>query len=597
MPNTTQETIYFKVEEIIADYLQQIYKNKNHNHFQTKWLLDPRAKLFSSYGFDILGTKNTNHDIVAEEAFLEGSTRVFLINPILELLLNSHGIQNDWKNGQTFGNFTISNREYELGNFLEFIAVLDNKHIGVRYTPYMFTNTEVSAMFFDSTYFRKNKPIPGFSKLPTIDEIYVLNWSCTSEDAIIKQNQDITAFTTISVKSFFERFFPLVVFQDIYNKLCIAIDKAKKMIALQAVPQLLPNNILNFKKALLEMFSVEYVDSLSYINKNGNLLQIICPEDIAIIKNSFFKNNYRSAIIGQSDFAKSFITAEYLFKSINAGLSIDYTAIVVGYIKSVEQLLYLFYLSAFQGKNSILYWDNYRNHPSKEEKFDLNSPDKYRFDPYSKQKKRMQEKYNHDINQKNVRSPDLGNLIFFLRYYTDLWAISETSKEVVWSCLNDFRESCRNSHFHKDNIEFSQYSTVTRIRNNTHVCLYYLLGGFILLDPSKTAYEQLGILNFRLEELYFSSMWKRKGYLFPSNNKIENVFYCLSNEIYPNFNEDGTLPDIELHFLNTGLTKENASQTKIDHLLSDEMFVKENTVIINRKNMPSHFSSFILKKI
>lgn len=53
-----------------------------------------------------------------------------------------------------------------------------------------------------------------------------------------------------------------------------------------------------------------------------------------------------------------------------------------------------------------------------------------------------------------------------------MWRISESGKEYVFTCLDDFRKYCRNSHFHKENINVYDYDTVKRIRNNAHVCLY-----------------------------------------------------------------------------------------------------------------------------
>lgn len=69
----------------------------------------------------------------------------------------------------------------------------------------------------------------------------------------------------------------------------------------------------------------------------------------------------------------------YEFK--NKGLSIDYTSVVVGYLKSVEQLLYMLYISAFEGSAGIKYWDRC----NRVENFDV-SKSEYRYEPYSLEK-------------------------------------------------------------------------------------------------------------------------------------------------------------------------------------------------------------------
>lgn len=116
-----------QVDVIVQDYLYSVSSLKNHNHFKKEESADIRKKYYQSHGFGIFNQDNDNYYVVKEEFFLEGCTRVFLINPIMKLLLDSHGIENDWQFGSTFANFNISNREYELGSFLEFIAELDGK--------------------------------------------------------------------------------------------------------------------------------------------------------------------------------------------------------------------------------------------------------------------------------------------------------------------------------------------------------------------------------------------------------------------------------------------------------------------------------------
>ena len=49
---------------------------------------------------------------------------------------------------------------------------------------------------------------------------------------------------------------------------------------------------------------------------------------------------YHRAMTGMKRFAKSYITSEYLSDQYNGNNIFDYTAIITGYLKSVEQLMY-----------------------------------------------------------------------------------------------------------------------------------------------------------------------------------------------------------------------------------------------------------------
>ena len=54
----------------------------------------------------------------------------------------------------------------------------------------------------------------------------------------------------------------------------------------------------------------------------------------------FYKEKRYLALCGKEDFAHSFITSEYLYQTLRGNNEFDYTAIVSGYLKSVEQLLF-----------------------------------------------------------------------------------------------------------------------------------------------------------------------------------------------------------------------------------------------------------------
>lgn len=578
-----RKDIQKKIKGIKEEYLLNISSLADHNHFRT----DSKSVRSRERGFDMLTSRNQY--ILDEEQFFEGCTRIFLINPIMKLLLDAAGIQNDWRYGMTFGNYNLGNREFELGSFVEFVFERDGRNIGCRYTPSSYGDHETAAMERDTVYLFKHKPIPGFEYLSHVDEVWSIDWTNETSSmpksclvpGMVSLNKNVTA------NEFFETLFSAELYELFMAETRAAVNQAQNIIALEATPQLMPNNILAFKDSIIEELSENKIANRSYVFSKKidiGLLPSLTEDDHAIIHEAFFKNGYCNSLIGNSDFAQSFITSEYLFRTIKSGLSIDYTSVVVGYLKSVEQLLYALYISAFKGADGMCYWDactKNRNH------FDPALP-QYRYDPYDEQCSRMQEKYYH---RKKVGSaaPETGMLTQFLRYYDACWNISETGKEYVFACLNDFRAYCRNHHFHKDNIGYDDYDKVKLIRNNTIVCLYYLIGAFKFLDENTSIKEQLGIMNYDFEKLY-RTIWEKGRRLFwiSSADDYSGIAYYSGFFAPCGFDASGKLQNAQIYFVKfPDMNRSNAFVEDILCKLNDVEYVHSHTLTVAQDCMPN----------
>ena len=585
-----------KMSTIVKDYLFSVSSLGKHDYFNKKEVECNRTKYFNSTGFQVCSSFGDNGYVVREEKFLEGCTRVFLINPIFKMLMDVYGINNDWQYGNTFGKYTISTREYEMSSYVEFIAELNGENVGVRYTKASYSTEEVMIMNRDYQYLYQKESIPGFKKISKIDKLYALDWSGISELELEKihlrdpNGRKLTEDMT--VKKFFLSFFSKETYELFLQISKKAMSDAKDIIGLRVIPQLLPNNMLNFKQAILEKIDEYSMDVIRYDFEDNSFEENMSKEDINIIKKSFYEDGLRESLIGNSDFAKSFITSEYLYMTMQRRLSIDYTVIVVGYLKSIEQLLYLLYVSAFKGNEGMFYWDTCKG----KKNFDDKLPN-YRQNPYDvPDKEKKQEKYYHKKKNRKY-APEIGELTRFLRYYHEMWRISEDGKEYVFKCLEDFRRSCRNSNFHKDNIEPSQYSQVVRIRNNTLVCLYYLLGGFELLDDSIEKNEQLGIIDYRFECLYNDIRQRRIRFFEVCYEGTSKYVICyLNDDSDANYYETGELKNTQLKFLRTSYQKEDVNIKELNELMNNAEYVKENTIIITRDTMPNKVEAFLPQK-
>ena len=155
-------------------------------------------------------------------------------------------------------------------------------------------------------------------------------------------------------------------------------------------------------------------------------------------------------LLGESDFAKSFLTSEWLYKKYFSLQELDNTFIVAGYLKSIEQLLWDIIYIIGQGRQVR----------------------------------------GVNIEQDNFEDIDttLGSLQYFITNYSndDLFETAfGTSTRFVMrylrSQLSVWRAKYRNGYFHKHNLEDKE--KINLIREETFF-LYLLILGSISLDSN-----------------------------------------------------------------------------------------------------------------
>lgn len=600
-------------EKVIRNYLLQVSSFTNREFTSKPDTLSARTRYFRGPGFLMLH-ENFNPKSDAEQSnLLEGCTRVFLINPILDKLFAHLNISCDWRFGNTFAKFTCSNKEYENDAYLEFIIQQDQKKVGFRYTPLCYGDSERELMNRDWNYLYNNKPIMGFDKFRTIDEVWSIDWSGANPDELASFQVSLSSKErshAITAQDFFLQYFTQEEYEDFISLLKQAVGQAHQYVGLKTIPLLSPNNLLAFKDIVLLDFEEQSVQNLVYMFSNVTSAPtsvLLSHDDIKAINNAFFGCEYRNAIKGHSDFAKSFITSEYLFRTISPDLVIDYTSVVVGYLKSVEQLLYLIYISAFNGRKGMYYWDSERNYNSycsslrnHNKPIPKMRPENIEPNPYSTGKSR----YNYYHKKRTGdKAPEFGDLIWFLRHNqefwgTALWNVSDSGKEYIFSCLDDYRNYCRNQHFHKDNIWSANYQVVLQIRNNTFVCLYYLLGALNLLDKNVSKQAQLGIDSYSFNYLYQEVFHHRKRLFWAKvQDGYEGIIYYLGNDNTAQYDADSRLINIELHFAKIpGYTPHTLCRSKIEELIADENFISSNMFTVSSTANLISFSAIHISK-
>ncbi len=263
-----------------------------------------------------------------------------------------------------------------------------------------------------------------------------------------------------SIKYLFETLFGIdeyncfKTFEKNYTK------EIRSYLGYQVVKALTPNALYSFKKI------VEYsLVSFPYNKYISELSSDIIPKEIlTAVENQFIDKSFYKAIIGHGDFAQSFVTAEWLYDSMKSAGNIDYTAVVMGYYKAVEQLMFQI-INRHVGEGRTL-------------------------------KKKGDSGY-YELTKNNldadVLDTTLGALIGFLKYHPnrDLFRFeirsNEDAQEGFLNIIEKAKED-RNGYFHKDNI--SDWNKIEETRVLTYLILMLLLGAYEFSDQDR---EVIGI--------------------------------------------------------------------------------------------------------
>ncbi len=197
------------------------------------------------------------------------------------------------------------------------------------------------------------------------------------------------------------------------------------------------------------MKELESTGFSSRLRKDG-----IYDDQVKKISHNFWNRGLSKAIIGNSAFAESFISSEWYYRTHTVSTALEQTAIVAGYLKSVEQLLYSLVCLSIGTGTSI-------------------------------KRKGSGKAVYIEFSEENTDEIDtsLGSIIGYTRHYSQLWDVNKYTKEYIIGKLNEYRQDYRNGYFHKDNI--TSTAEIEAIRNETLLMYYFLLGAFKISDPQK----------------------------------------------------------------------------------------------------------------
>ena len=234
------------------------------------------------------------------------------------------------------------------------------------------------------------------------------------------------------------------------------------MISLSTLPGFSPSFLHKFRQEVIQELKYE-VDKLSFFYVKNKQYKTTEEKSKLLIDQyklgrTFLKKEFYKAFVGTSQYAKSFLTSEYLHKYFSNNPLFDYTPIVSGYIKSVEQLLHVIcksYLHAHKVNNSLY---------------------------------------------KTIANYTLSDYMTFLDEKDVLFIDSmKPNKKIIIDCLNSYRAESRNRIFHKD--YFNTWERVEQIRANTIFIYVVLLSA---INPIYITPYLLGIIDDKYDTLFYT---------------------------------------------------------------------------------------------
>ncbi len=324
------------------------------------------------------------------------------------------------------------------------------RHEGRR-TLYYFTDYKAVNNFrIRREQLRQNYNIKEIVSIVIIDDSKIIEARNRGIDVIGFSNE------TVSIYQFFVENFGQEEFSRYISYAKEYSEKAKKYIGISLIRTLTPNALMNFKAVL--KFDLMHFDYREHLPND------ITEEDVRLIQDQFFGDNFYECLLGNEDYAISFITAEWLYESMKESKNIDYTAIVMNYFKAVEQFLYKYIVVIHKNQSrTIAAYTNPKGNK----------------DPFVE--------LNDDNIKKGIINTTLNKLIGFLRWHNndDLLRndLSVESRDSIKDYLGNIKE-LRNGYFHKDNM--TEWKEVEESRNLAYVTLFLLLGAFITNEKEKS---------------------------------------------------------------------------------------------------------------
>lgn len=473
---------------------------------------------------------------------------VELTKQILRRLLERYEIQSEWSTAAPFDFISTNNNQ---------------KRIGFRFEEFF-----------------QDEDIVKYKKAKNVQKIGIIFLNNESVDPAKYFDSRDGLLTPYNVKDVFEMFFLGDEYSAFKEKVEDYLARCKDVMGYTSIPYLSPINLAILKstkaselkdpKSNPPQYSIINPQNQKIVDWNKLYLEkyTVDDENLQTIKARFIKQGLYKALVGNADFAKSFLTAEWLFEVLKRKEHFDYTVVISGYLKSIEQLLYqiamLFITENGDNGFRITFVDSKKNRNEVQKKgIQIHQQGSYKRIDFVK-------------SNADYMNFELGSLEFFFRENPAIFDVN--NYEAIVDMLFCFREECRNGYFHKHNLD--KWEIVEKTRSNA-LCLYWmLLGGcmigsrdFLSLGIDESDPFNLlcaGIREFRNNNLNF---------VFEYEDSSINVIFDKSKNSM-SFSKDG-----EEHYEGLWFIEVQDFSMETYELL-DKGIEESQRVLLTRENLP-----------
>lgn len=388
----------------------------------------------------------------------------------------------------------------------------------------------------------------------------------------------------ITLEEFFNTHFDSEEYASFLTYLNKYLSDCSNIIGYKSIRFLSPMHLASRKaqaeRTLREMdycnYEYQVIDSnnvkiRSYISPSKPKLPV---QVIKKMRENYIKQGLYQAMVGSNEYAESFISSEWLFISLEKKPGFDYTSVISGYLKSIEQLL---------RSVVMLYVDNRCRIAIRKDR-----------DTRNEVREKNIRTYPHgdyiyiDFTTDHLKyvNDQIGTYEYFFKYNPHILINQEIAKTII-AMIGCFRAECRNGYFHTHNL--NDWTIVEQIRSNAIYLYCVILGGCIIPENKKkdlgiTSKDSFDKLCIAIREAAHDCT----EYIFEYDDGRKNklIYDFFDNTI--EYNEKG----IE-HFETLVFHEVNDFSSKTYEALDVEMGEKQY-FYLSRKNMPQKV--FIVKR-
>lgn len=484
MQNTPENSMAKRsIDDCVEEFLQRI-------NFLTRpgafYKYRKKPALFSGIGL----ASDEFYRMKYFEEHAEPIIREFLINPILKSLLSIHGIKAHGT-GRTRNEMELMSTErLEDNRICEFCIDTTRGKVGYRYTG-------ISDKDDEFIFVLQNRGIR---------QIEIIRWSFDHDESwreksaalIPEELRHLVSY--VSPKDFFASHLTMDEYQYFEKTVTGAIIQANAMIDFEVIPRLSGRHLSEIKTRLLAEFAQKEEEALADRRDSEESTAALPEEDENAIDRIYYGGGLYRALLGTSDFAECFLTAEYLFEILGNGGHFDHTVIACGYFKSVEQLTRrLVQIALHEIKPEGLWIKTFKTEGV--DKKDLK--DEKTKSGITIQKIRFIEDYESRFDKSQ------GTQLHLLHDHKNGWRVSDDAGWSIFRYLNEYNKTHRNEYFHGDNIDLKTeqdpIEKIRSIRARTLEAFRLLLGGYIL--PGGVS-DQLSSLGWSENDYHFGRLYE-----------------------------------------------------------------------------------------